>query len=350
MISKAEQKITYPLSLLLSIDRKKTAESLSKTCEISGDTMLRILENKSIKSTELINLATKFFGTNCLYFLLDDTTLEKMYSQLIESSADNYDASKGLVYRSLCPVVGMVSNGRYALPVIHDFWIKKEMLKKDGKYKTKVEIAKEIIEIISQSIRIKTVIVDGLYATKEMLRWLEEKNIRYEMRFHSNRLIQINPESKPVKVRDCEALKLTNKRRAKTVKILWDGIIIYVTAVKRINKKGVILIVYQVSNAKLSAREHIQLYDYRWNIEVFFRTAKQSLGLSECQSRKSLLQSNHIYNVFFAYCILQFEKRKKHLKNPEAALRFLKRKNYRALASYLSSLDQIFQTFGAPHA
>ena len=46
MISKAEQKITYPLSLLLSTDTKKTAESLSKICETSGDTMLRILEKK----------------------------------------------------------------------------------------------------------------------------------------------------------------------------------------------------------------------------------------------------------------------------------------------------------------
>ena len=279
---------------------------------------------------------------------MDDTTLEKMYSRLIEASADNYDASKGLVYRSLCSVVAMLSNGRYALPVTHEFWIKKEMLK-DG-YKTKVEIAKEIIELLSQSIRIKTLIVDGLYATKEMLRWLEEKNINYEMRFHSNRLIQINAESKPVKVRDCDALKLTNKRRAKTVKVLWDGIVIYVTAVKRTNKKGINSIVYQVSNAKRSAREHVQLYNYRWNIEVFFRTAKQSLGLTECQSRKALLQTNHIYNVFFAYIILQFERRKRCLKNPEAALRYLKRKNYRALVSYLHSLDQIFQTFGITYA
>jgi len=183
-----------------------------------------------------------------------------------------------------------------------------------------------------------------------MLRWLEEKNINYEMRFHSNRLIQIKAEGKPVKVRDCEALKLTNKRRAKTVKVLWDGIIIYVTAVKRINKKGISSIVYQVSNAKLSAREHVQLYNYRWNIEVFFRTAKQSLGLTECQSRKSLLQSNHIYNVFFAYIILQFERRKQHFKNPECALRQIKRKSYASLISYLSSLDQIFQTFGTTYA
>ena len=69
MISKTEQKITYPISLLLSTDSKKTAESLSKICDTSGDTMLRILEKKSIKSSELIGVAKAFFGTDFLNVL-----------------------------------------------------------------------------------------------------------------------------------------------------------------------------------------------------------------------------------------------------------------------------------------
>lgn len=347
MISKTEQKRIYPLSLLLSTT-KKTAEALAKICHKSGDTMLRILENNSTNSEELIRLAVSLFGTDCLNVILDDTLLEKMYSKLIEGSGDNYDSSTGHVYRSLCSVVAMLSDGWYGLPVAHEFWIKKEILS-DG-YKTKVQIGKEIIEFLSNLIRIKTVIVDGLYATKEMLAWLQEKNIKYEMRFHSNRLIQINAEDPLVKVRDHDALKLTNNRRAKAVKVMWNGLIVYVTAVKRTNKKGVSSIVYQVSNVKLSAREHIRLYEYRWNIEVFFRTAKQSLGLTECQSRKLSLQKNHVHNVFFAYIILQFERKKKHLKNPECALRRVKRKSYDDLVFYLSSLDQIFQTFGTVHA
>jgi SRSO17 transposase len=344
MISKTEQKITYPLSLLLSTGKKKTAEALAKICYKSGDTMLRLLEKQSVNSEELICLAKEFFDTDFLDVILDDTLLEKMYSKLIEGSADNYDSSKGHVYRSLCSVVAMLSNGWYGLPVVHEFWMKKEIL--SNGYKTKVQIGKEIIEFLGKFIRIKTVILDGLYATKEMLCWLQEKNIKYEMRFHSNRLIRLNEKDIPTKVRDHKTLQLIGKRRAKTVKVIWNGLPIYVTAVKRINKKGISSIVYQVSNVKLSAREHVRIYGYRWNIEVFFRTAKQSLGLTECQSRKLSSQKNHVYNVFFAYIILQFERKKKHLKNPECALRKIKRKSYNALISYLPSLDQIFQTFG----
>jgi SRSO17 transposase len=63
----------------------------------------------------------------------------------------------------------------------------------------------------------------------------------------------------------------------------------------------------------------MRIYGYRWNIEKFFRTAKQSLGLTHCQSTKKKLQENHIMNVFCAYAILECERNKKKLANPEQA-------------------------------
>lgn len=347
MISKTEQKLIYSASTLLSTD-KKTAESLAKISGISGDTMLRTLRDKSIKPEELIKMAMHFFGTNYLNVILDDTALEKMYSQLIEGSGDNYDASTGHTYRSLCAVVGMLSDGKHGFPVKHDFWINKELL--GDAYRTKVQIAKEIVQFITQFVRIKCLIADGLYATQEMFYWLQEKNIPYEMRFHSNRLIQLNEKDTPVKVRDHEALKLKNKRQCKTVKALWKGLTVYITAVKRTDRKGNVTIVYQISNTKLPAREHVRRYTYRWHIEIFFRTGKQSLGLKECQSRKLLCQNNHLYNVFFAYFILQLEKRKRKLKNAECALRLIKKKKYKELIAYLYSLDEIIHAFERAHA
>lgn len=347
MISKTERKIIYPLSLLLSTDRK-TAESLSKTSNISGDTILRILAKDAISPETLAMIAVAFFGTNRLHVIIDDTLIQKMHSTFIEGSGDNYDSSKHQYYRSLCTVVAMVSNGWFALPVTHDFWINKNVL--NDAYKTKVQIAKELVEHLARFIRIDTVILDGLYATKEMITWLNEKDIKFEMRFHSNRMIHRNQSDIPLKVRDHEALKLNDKKKAKAVHFFWKGISVYITAVKRTNKKGVSSIVYQISNAKLSARQHIQLYEYRWNIEVFFRTAKQSLGLMECQSRKLLLQKNHILNVFFAYIILQFERKIQKLKNPESALRNIRCKNYDQLIAYLPSLDQIFHALRVANA
>jgi SRSO17 transposase len=347
MISRTEQKITYPISLLLS-NGKKTAESLSVVSGKSGDTILRMLDDKNVTPEELINIAISYFGTDFLDVIIDDSTIEKMYSKLIEGSGDNYDSSQGRMYRSLCTVVAMLSNRRFAIPVKHEFWINKEIV--GDEYKTKVVIAKEIISFIKQFVRIRVIIADGLYATQEMTEWIDEQGLIYEMRLHSNRLIYNDNEKEKVKVRDYQPLKLDKSRRRKTVKCKWKGMTIYVTAIKRIDKKGNVTIVYQISNAKLSAREHANIYEYRWWVEIFFRTAKQSLGLSECQCRKSNRQKNHIYSVFLAYIFLQIERRTFHCKNPEDALRRLRRKSYRSIMRRLSSLDQIFRTLKGAYA
>ena len=79
---------------------------------------------------------------------------------------------------------------------------------------------------------------------------------------------------------------------------------------------------------KAFAKKHVQIYGFRWNIEKFFRTDKQYLGLTHCQLRSKNAQENHIFNVFFAYALLQFETKKFGLKNPESAAKQLKRRKY----------------------
>ena len=58
-------------------------------------------------------------------------------------------------------------------------------------------------------------------------------------------------------------------------------------------------------------------------------------------------QKNHIFNVFFAYVLLQFETKKFGLKNPESAAKQLKRRKYQFLISYFMQSTQIFKRFYA---
>jgi SRSO17 transposase len=347
MISKAEQKLIYPISLFLSTG-KKTSESLASSYGKSGDTMLRILDKQCVTIDELVRLAVETFGTNFLHVILDDTLIEKMHSKYIEGSGDNYDSSNGRTYRSLSTVVAALSNGKFVLPVHHEFWIKKEV--DTDKYKTKIEIAQELIQQLRGPIRINMIILDGLYASEDMLYWLDKNDMKYEMRFHSNRKIFDSGTKTFVKVREHKELQLNNKRSSRTIKTMWKNLSVYITAVKRTNRKGIDSIVYQISNFKMHSRKHVCIYSYRWNIESFFRTAKQHLGLTHCQSRKKTMQKNHISNVFFAYAILQLERKNRKLKTPEAALRALKHKTHPYLTCHLTSLDQILQAFRATHA
>lgn len=136
-----------------------------------------------------------------------------------------------------------------------------------------------------------------------MIKWCNQNKVEFEMRLHSNRKIAIDLDHPDVtiKVSDCEKLRLKGTRTCRTVKAMWYGELVYVTAVKRFRRNDS-TIVYQVSNAKMSARDHARVYGYRWNIERFFRTAKQHLGLTHCQSRKQILQKKPHIQCIFGLC------------------------------------------------
>jgi DDE superfamily endonuclease len=317
--------LLYPISLLLST-HKKTAEGLAQLLGISGDTALRILKDECTTWEELVDRTKHYFGTDRVSVIIDDSLIKKMHSKFIAGSSDNYDPVTKQTYRSICTVVALLTNGKEALPVVHNLWINREF--SQDQYQTKVSIAQDLIEKLSTKVSINIVLMDGLYATFGMIRWLNKRKLYFEMRFHANRIIATNFGilDYTVRISECKELKLKGKKRCRTIKNLWKGELVYVTSVKRYTKDGFDRIVYQISNCPLLARDHVKAYDIRWYVEKFFRTAKQHLGLADCQSRKKYAQENHIYNVFFAYAILQAERKKMKCKTPEEALHKLKSK------------------------
>jgi hypothetical protein len=338
MIRNAERVLTYPISLLLSTDMKKTCESLGKTIEKSGDSMLRLLHQPIVSMDGLVEIAKKMFVKKNIFLIIDDTLIEKCFSKVIEGTSDNYDSSNKTIYRSLCSIVAMLTDGTIAIPITQSLWTSREF--SEDTYKKKYELAQELIVQICEQIDISMVIADGLYATKNMLQWLMDKRIFFEMRFHSNRVIECS-ETKQA-IRDLSILKLRKSRFRRTIAASWKGMILYFTAIKRWSPKMGYHVIYQVSNKKASARDHEKFYSFRWNIEMFFRTAKQYLGLKDCQARLKIAQINHIMNVCFAYTILQYERITHKCSSPEDALRRIKSKTYDLLTTRWQPLGQIF--------
>src|SRR5215203_5341552 len=192
MIS-TERKLYYPLLLILSNHNRKTAESLARILNKSGDTLLRMLKDESIDENELIFEAQQYFGTTKVELIIDDSIIKTMYSKYIEGSGDNYDPVSRQTFRSLCTVVAMVSDGKTALPLVRKLWIKKELCH-EGFYQTKVKIAQELIGRIIEKLEIKIVLMDGAYATTDMVSWCKKRSIPFEMRFHSNRRIALDQD------------------------------------------------------------------------------------------------------------------------------------------------------------
>lgn len=332
------QNLTYPIALLLSSSVKKNFESLGREVSLSGDSITRMLMNNAITTDDLLAFCTLIFGKKAVYLIVDDTLIKKIYSRLIEGVCDNYDSSQHHHYRSLCSVVAMVTDGETAIPVDQKLWFSEEY--SPDNHQKKWEIAKELLIKLRPLIRLKIFIADGLYAVAEFMEWLIKSSINFEMRAHSNRVI----ESKGIKaqIRNHPRLKVTTRNPLRTIKIVWQGMRLYITAFLRVMKNGKIVVVYQFANYKTTATKHVQCYKYRWNIEKFFRTAKQYLGMNDCMARKQQAQEYHIMNVFLAYAFAQYERFRLGLQNVESAIKSLKQSNFNTLHTKLSAKLQIF--------
>ena len=332
------QNLTYPITLLLSSSIKKTFDSLGREIAISGDSISRILMSNAVTTEELIVFCVLIFGNKALYLIVDDTLIKKIYSHTIEGACDNYDSSNRQHYRSLCSVVAMITDGEIAIPIDQKLWFSEEY--SPINHLKKWEIAKALIVKIRPLIRLKIFIADGLYAVVEFMKWLTKCSINFEMRIHSNRVVTSHDIT--AQLRNHPRLKVKTRNPCRTIRVTWQEMSFFITAFLRIMKNGKLTIVYQVANYKTTAAKHVQCYKYRWNIEKFFRTAKQYLGLGDCMARKQQAQEYHIMNIFLAYAFAQYERYRLNLKNVESALKSLKRSNFTTLKSKLSSKLQNF--------
>lgn len=147
------------------------------------------------------------------------------------------------------------------------------------------------------------VTADGAFANKDFLRWCFENKIAIEVRMRSNCTVLYNGQK--IAIRDIKKLKPVGRQMARTISVLWHNIPLQITAQRRVNKHTKETIVFQASTFHAKPMEHVLIYRYRWNIERFFRTAKQHLGLQECSSRKLETQQSHVASVLLAYVLVQ---------------------------------------------
>ena len=161
------------------------------------------------------------------------------------------------------------------------------------------------------------------------------------MRMHKNRKVFFN--NKHQVLAGIKELQLKGRYKARTIKVVWHELALYITAHKRIDKHNEATIVYQVATYQAAPSEHVSNYKKRWPIEKMFRTSKQFLGLQECFSTKLDKQLNHVSSVLVAYALLNIKQKTNHFKTPEDALRYVKSKKIPDLESWICSLSEIFQ-------
>jgi hypothetical protein len=273
--------------------------------------------------------------------------LKKIYSKLMVGTGRFFDTKIGRKITAYKLIVGALTDGHFTIPIKFGFMFDKELLEKDDVVKTKLDYIKEFYESAKKlfpNVLIR-IAADGLFASIELLKWCIDNNIQAILRMHSNRKVIFNGQK--IKISEIECLKPVGRQMARTIKIIWHGLTLFLTAEKRINKKGEESIVYLIATYQAIPKKYVKDYKKRWPIEKLYRTDKQFLGIEECFSTQLEIQERHIASVLLAYSIAQLEMKISRLKNPEEAIRLLKNKSFKFLNKRFTSLDEIF---GEVHA
>lgn len=336
--------IAYPVLLITSI--KKGFEAFGKVVGRSGKTVARWLQESQIYYDQIDILARhEFREKKQLILVFDDTLIKKIYSKLIEGCGRFYDTQ---IFRRIMAhklLVALLTDGKQMIPLSSIFLFPKELLPnpKESKYDWIKKIIRKVQLLFPETRLIVT--ADGAFANKDFLRWCFENKIAIEVRMRSNCTVVYNGQK--IAIRDIKKLKPVGRQMARTIRALWHDIPLHITAQRRVNKHHKETIVFQASTFHAKPIEHVRIYRYRWNIEKFFRTAKQHLGLQECSSLKFETQQSHVASVLLAYALVQCDRRKRKLPTPEAAIKAAELKNTSFLKSYIIRLNQLFDSANA---
>ena len=337
--SNFSKKLTINLGLILTTMGRKNTASMTRYNNMSySEAYVRLGDSDELAQqcidfihSLIHNLATE---ENRGYLLIDFTMLQKAYAHKIENITYDYDGTINDTTKGLSTGVICWSNGKIIIPFNFSYWLRK----KDAgdAYKKKTELAQELIKQTHlDGISFSEVILDGAFASKGMIDFLEKEGINYTMRIPKNRIIE--NETATTNLSKHPDLILYRNERSKTAFGSYKGHNAYFTVQKRKAKSGKISKVFIISSVNRTSKEHIKRYDERWPEEKVFRTSKQNLGLKDCQSIFFQKQRLHFYLVMTSHTILSLARIYQNAKSVEEVLnpiRF-KKMTYRELESLL---------------
>ena len=321
---------------ILLFTGKKNCAAISRQMGLNHDSLYEFFDNpyddKSLLQACLKNTYSKLpTDVGKWYINIDETLIEKMFSEKMEAAAPNWSSIHNDTMNGHAIVAAVITNGKITIPLTFKTWYSEKTF--PDRHKTRIKLAQELMIEIKSQLPDLMFLLDGGFSSEDMLSFCMTNEIKYCMRFHSNKKVVIN--NKEAQIRNHGLIKISGKRKRRAVRGFYKGIGAYFVAFKRLDKKGKVKMVYLVTSEKESPKETIQTYKKRWNIEKFFRTAKQHLGLRDCQALSAAKQEAHIFAVFVIYAWLQIQKFNRKAKNPERILhKIRKQKNGNLLVQF----------------
>ena len=242
---------------------------------------------------------------------IDDTLLEKSGKHIAEVSKLYDHADKRFILGHNL-VTSQYVTPRGCFPIGFRLYLKRD--KNDSAFKTKIQLAQELIEqAVGLDLRFKTVVFDAWFLAKELVKFIESKGLNWVGAAKSNRIIlyrggwiSIEEFHRTLTTADYKIMEIDGET-------CW-----YFTKVVTMSKLGKVRLLILHQKQDLSdtpkylaanqlgweARRILRVYKSRWSIETFYRDSKQNLGLEDYEMRNLVGIKRHWYLVFLSYTLL----------------------------------------------
>lgn len=303
---------------LLKCPERKVCTNLAETLEESHDAIYRDFQ-QSISfedglSDELVKLAKQYLNVENLLLIFDDTQITKLYAKYIEGLDLGFDGSLKKPALGIKMITSLLTDGETDIPIDTMPFMSKAI--SQNSYQTKSEIAIEITQLLTKIFTIKMILADAHFATNGAIQFFVEHKQDFLMKIPRHRLVEIDGQKGQLQ----KVFRLQRNKKVKCKQGTINGIHCYFYVVKIKDKSTM----YFISNNQIDPYEVVNLYRIRWKIEIFHRTAKQKLGLGDCQMRSMQKQRHHVLHVMHAYAIAYVNAKFMKLESTEKYIKYLR--------------------------
>jgi putative transposase len=265
----------------------------STTNAPSHDCFTRLLQKQPLDSEPLWDEVRKFIALKEGYLIVDDTVLDKPYSEKIgfvrhQWSGKHHRTVKGIGLISL-----VWTDGDIVLPIDFRIYnINEDNKTKNDHFLDMLDKAEE------RGFKPEYVMFDIWYASVKNLKAIRKKQWHFLTRLKSNRLV--NPDN-------------TKNIPLDAVKIPYQGTVVNL---KEYGSIKVFRIVSKNEDTQYWATDVLDMDEQKredignksWKIEVYHRGIKQFCGVEKCQARKQESQRKHIMLSLRAFLRLEVQR------------------------------------------
>lgn len=223
--------------------------------------------------------------------IIDDSTLDKLYSRKIELVTRHWSGKHKRVVLGINLVTLLWTDGDRYIPVDYRIYHKQyDGLTKNDHFGQMLHLAFE------RGFRPECVCFDNWYASLKNLKLVARLFGRWLTRLEPARLV--NPDN-------------TGNRSLASVNVAATGTVVHLKGFGFIKVFKIVVtenhIEYWATNdLHLNELNRLKLAQWSWMIETYHRGIKQFCGIERCQARSAIAQRNHIDLALRAFLRLEF--------------------------------------------